>query len=86
MQRHAASGASLRPASAPAMRAAEATVDLTSLPPARRADRVDIAALPQDEEGYFTESHALLIGGNFPGAEEAFTGFLEKYPKGAEGG
>ncbi len=48
-------------------------------PPA--APAFDTAALPQDEEGMFTESHALLIGGNFAGAENAFTGFLAKYPK-----
>ncbi len=49
-------------------------------PPAPAA--LDQAALPQDEEGLFTESHALLIGGNFPGAEEAFSTYLDKYPKG----
>jgi tol-pal system protein YbgF len=42
---------------------------------------VDTAALPQDEEALFTESHALLIGGNFTGAEEAFGVFLTKFPK-----
>lgn len=41
----------------------------------------DIASLPQDEEGLFTESHALLIGGNFPGAEDAFSTYLTKFPK-----
>lgn len=51
-------------------------------PPAPAAPAVDQAALPQDEEGLFTESHALLIGGNFPGAEEAFSTYLSKYPKG----
>lgn len=43
---------------------------------------IDTAALPQDEEGLFTESHAMLIGGNFPGAEQAFGLLLTKYPKG----
>jgi tol-pal system protein YbgF len=43
---------------------------------------IDTAALPQDEEGLFTESHAMLIGGNFPGAEEAFGLLLTRYPKG----
>jgi tol-pal system protein YbgF len=51
-------------------------------PPAPAAPAVDTAALPQDEEGLFTESHALLIGGNFPGAEQAFSAYLSKYPKG----
>ena len=51
-------------------------------PPAPAAPALDQAVLPQDEEGLFTESHALLIGGNFPGAEEAFSTYLSKYPKG----
>ncbi len=51
-------------------------------PPAPAAPALDQASLPQDEEGLFTESHALLIGGNFPGAEEAFSTYLSKYPKG----
>jgi tol-pal system protein YbgF len=46
------------------------------------APSIDTAALPQDEEGLFTESHALLIGGNFPGAEDAFSSYLSKFPKG----
>lgn len=51
-------------------------------PPAPAAPAFDQAALPQDEEGLFTESHALLIGGNFPGAEQAFSAYLTKFPKG----
>lgn len=43
---------------------------------------VDTAALPQDEETLFTESHAMLIGGNFAGAEQAFGVLLTKFPKG----
>ena len=54
----------------------------TSWPPAPAPRRVDTAALPQDEEALFTESHAMLIGGNFPAAEEAFGVLLTKYPKG----
>ncbi len=50
--------------------------------PAPAPAPVDLAALPQDEEALFTESHAMLIGGNFPGAEEAFGVLLTKYPKG----
>ncbi len=49
--------------------------------PASAQPAFDTASLPLDEEGMFTESHALLIGGNFAGAEGAFTGFLAKYPK-----
>jgi tol-pal system protein YbgF len=51
-------------------------------PPAPDAPAIDQASLPQDEEGLFTESHALLIGGNFPGAEGAFSAYLTKFPKG----
>jgi len=52
----------------------------SSPPPAQAA--IDATALPQDEEALFTESHAMLLGGNFPGAEEAFDLLLTKYPKG----
>ena len=48
------------------------------------APRVDIAALPQDEEGFFNSAHAMLLGGDFPGSEQAFTSFLAKYPKAAK--
>lgn len=78
----AAGGASLQPTSAPAIRAAEATVDLTSN--GAQAARIDVAALPQDEEGFFNSAHAMLLGGDFPGAQQAFVGFLGKYPKGAK--
>lgn len=50
--------------------------------PAPAAAAVETASLPQDEEGLFTESHALLIGGNFAGAEQAFGAYLTKFPKG----
>jgi tol-pal system protein YbgF len=50
--------------------------------PAPPPAAIDTATLPQDEEGLFNESHAMLIGGNFPGAEEAFGVLLQKYPKG----
>lgn len=49
-------------------------------PPA--APAIETASLPQDEEGLFTESHSLLIGGNFVGAEQAFGVYLTKFPKG----
>lgn len=50
--------------------------------PAPPPPAIDTASLPQDEEGLFSESHAMLIGGNFPAAEEAFGVLLAKYPKG----
>jgi len=49
-------------------------------PPAQAA--IDATALPQDEEALFTESQAMLLGGNFPGAEVAIDLLLTKYPKG----
>ena len=45
------------------------------------AANVDLAALPQDEEGFFTSAHALLLGGDFPASEKAFTEYLAKFPK-----
>lgn len=64
-----------RPDSAP-----RATAQLNANP--APAAPVNTAALPQDEEALFTESHAMLIGGNFPGAQEAFGVYLSKFPKG----
>jgi len=49
-------------------------------PPA--APAVELASLPQDEDGLFQESQALLIGGNFAGAQDAFGAYLTKFPKG----
>ena len=57
---------------------ADGAIDLKAAPaPAP----VDVAALPQDEEGLFGEAQALLLNGNYPGAADAFTSFLTKYPK-----
>lgn len=50
----------------------------TAAPP---PPQVDIAALPQDEDGFFTEAQNLLLNGDYPGAHTAFTSFLKKYPK-----
>lgn len=50
--------------------------------PAPAPAGINTAALPQDEEGLFTESNAMLISGNYSGAEEAFGYLLKKYPKG----
>lgn len=46
--------------------------------------QVDLASFPQDEEGFFTSAHALLLGGDFPASQQAFTTYLAKYPKGAK--
>lgn len=59
---------------------AQRTSAVAPAPPAPPA--FNTASLPQDEEGLFTESHALLISGNYAGAEDAFSAFLSKYPKG----
>ncbi len=45
------------------------------------APRVDVAALPQDETGFFDSAHALLLGGDFPGSQTAFASYLGKFPK-----
>lgn len=52
--------------------------------PAPAAPAVDLAALPQDEEGFFNSAHALLLGGDFPASQQAFTSYLAKFPKGAK--
>ncbi len=71
--------------SAPVKTAQRTSTAATPAPPVQPAQPAqpafDTAALPQNEDGMFTESHALLIGGNFAGAENAFAGFLTKYPK-----
>lgn len=61
--------------------AAEGTFNLKAGPPPAP---VDVAALPQDEEGLFGEAQSLLLGGNYPAAADAFTSFLSKYPKAAK--
>ena len=67
--------------SKPAQRATAAPNAPAAAPAPPAAPTFDTAALPQDEEGMFAQSHALLIDGNYSGAETAFTGFLSKYPK-----
>lgn len=52
--------------------------------PAPAAPAVDLAALPQDEEGFFNSAHALLLGGDFAGSQQAFTSYLAKFPKGGK--
>lgn len=52
--------------------------------PAPANPAVDLAALPQDEEGFFNSAHALLLGGDFAGSQQAFTSYLTKFPKGAK--
>jgi tol-pal system protein YbgF len=59
--------------------AAEGSFNLTPNAPAPAP--VDLASLPQDEEGFFSEAQGLLMNGNYPGAQEAFGAFLKKYPK-----
>lgn len=66
---------------------AQASAGLTtnaSPAPAPAAPTVDLATLPQDEEGFFNSAHALLLGGDFPGSQQAFTSYLAKYPKGSK--
>ena len=52
--------------------------------PAPANPAVDLAALPQDEEGFFNSAHALLLGGDFAGSQQAFTSYLAKFPKGGK--
>lgn len=66
-----------RPTSAPVSSRA-----IPAAPAPPTAPAFDTAGLPQDEEGLFSESQTMLIGGNFVGAEQAFGHYLTKYPKG----
>ncbi len=61
--------------------AAEGTFNLTPANPTSAP--VDLAALPQDETGFFDSAHTLLMNGDYPGAQDAFAAFLKKYPKAA---
>lgn len=45
------------------------------------AARVDLAALPQDEEGFFNSAHALLLGGDFPGSGRLSPASSPNFPK-----
>jgi tol-pal system protein YbgF len=45
------------------------------------AAAVDVASLPQDEEGLFRESRTLLFDNEYASAEAGFKAFLAKYPK-----
>jgi tol-pal system protein YbgF len=45
------------------------------------APPVNIASLPEDEEGMFRESRTLLFDNEYASAEAAFGAFLKKYPK-----
>ena len=45
------------------------------------AQVVDVASLPQDEEGLFRESRTLLFDNEYASAEAGFKSFLGKFPK-----
>jgi tol-pal system protein YbgF len=45
------------------------------------APAVDVASLPQDEEGLFRESRTFLFDNEYASAEAGFKAFLAKYPK-----
>lgn len=64
------------------------SADAVALPGANPvpAPAVDLAALPQDETGFFDSAHALLLGGDFAASQRAFASYLDKYPKGSKAG
>jgi tol-pal system protein YbgF len=45
------------------------------------ATPVELASLPEDEEGMYRESRTLLFDNEYASAEAAFVAFLKKYPK-----
>lgn len=74
-----------RPEEAAAARSVQAAEATISLVPQTNSGAglaaVDVAQLPQDEEGLLKEAKNLLLGGNYPAAQQAATSFLAKYPK-----
>ena len=68
-------------AAARSVQAAETTINLVPQSAGASAASVDVAQLPQDEEGLLKEAKNLLLGGNYPAAQQASTSFLAKYPK-----
>jgi tol-pal system protein YbgF len=87
-------GGDIASASSAASRPAEATVNLTGpgnltgpATPAPAADdgltsKVDISQLPSDEAGLMKEARNLLLAGDYPSAQGAFTAYLATYGKG----
>jgi tol-pal system protein YbgF len=80
----AGGGSAAAPTSLQTARSVDLTGSTNNASPAPAAAAVDLAAFPQDEEGFFNSAHALLLGGDFPASQEAFTSYLAKYPKGAK--
>lgn len=73
-------------AAASATASGQATVDLTNGPANAEiagATGVDAASLPADEEGLLKEARNLLLAGDYPSANAAFTRFLAEHPKSA---
>jgi tol-pal system protein YbgF len=67
---------------------AEATANLTSKSNGPTSEvggaaKVDISTLPQDEDGMLKEARNLLLSGDYPSAQDAFSAYLKQYPKGA---
>jgi len=83
----AGGGSAAAPTSLQTARSVDLTGSANNASPAPApgaAAPVDLAAFPQDEEGFFNSAHALLLGGDFPASEQAFTSYLATYPKGAK--
>ena len=74
--------------SSAATQSAEATVNLTG--PAQASDgltsKVDVSQLPSDEAGLLKEARNLLLAGDYPSAQGAFTSYLATYGKGENAG
>jgi tol-pal system protein YbgF len=63
------------------VQAAETTINLVPQSAGASTPAIDVAQLPQDEEGLLKEAKNLLLSGNYPAAQQASTSFLAKYPK-----
>lgn len=65
---------------------ASGAVSLTPAGPAAAA-QADAVVLPEDETALFDQAKALLLNqGDFPGAQQAFSAFLTKFPKSKQAG
>jgi tol-pal system protein YbgF len=76
-----ASGDTAAIAAARAARPGEVTINAAAAQTGPAPAAVDVASLPQDEEGLFRESRTLLFDNEYASAEAGLKAFLAKYPK-----
>jgi tol-pal system protein YbgF len=72
--------------SAPAGPEAPAAPADIAAPAAPAQPSIDVASLPADETGLMKEARNLLLAGDYPSAQQAFTVYLDRYGKGEGAG